>query len=455
MRALCGLVLDLAAIVMAINSQFGELTPNPTNPRTISAGAMQRLQESISRDPEFMRLRPIVIGADGTVLGGNQRLQACMNLGMERLPDGWVVRADDITPEQARRFILIDNAPDGMSGEWDAEALARDYSFEELDGLGFDLADLRAFDDIGQIMQDEAPDIAPDAPVSRCGALYRLGGHRLLCGDAAQAADVERLTGGIQMDMCFTDPPYNVAYEGEAGTMANDDMSPEAFAQLLRESMRQIVRATAGGVYVCMSTKEMPVLRAAFVEVGGYWSSDIVWVKDTFTLGRGDYQQQFEPIMYGWRSGTKDKFFTSDRNEPNVWENVTAVQTIEQDGQTLIRFMGFEVAIPGRVEGTIRRQKAKTDIWRFDKPRKSPEHPTMKPVALAAQAIRNSSKRGGTVLDTFAGSGSTILACEQLHRRCFAMEIDPRYCDVIRKRYCMATTGAYDGWAEATPEVTA
>jgi len=404
-------VLDLAAIVMAINSQFGELTPNPTNPRTISAGAMQRLQESISRDPEFMRLRPIVINADGTVLGGNQRLQACMNLGMERLPDGWVVRADNITPEQARRFILIDNAPDGMSGEWDAEALARDYSFEELDGLGFDLADLRAFDDIGQIMQDEAPDIAPDAPVSRCGALYRLGAHRLLCGDAAQAADVERLTGGIQMDMCFTDPPYNVAYEGEAGTMANDDMSPEAFARLLRESMRQIVRATAGGIYVCMSTKEMPVLRAAFVEAGGYWSSDIVWVKDTFTLGRGDYQQQFEPILYGWRAGTKDKFFTSDRNEPNVWE--------------------------------------------FDKPRKPPEHPTMKPVALAAQAIRNSSKRGGTVLDTFAGSGSTILACEQLNRRCFAMEIDPRYCDVIRKRYCMATTGAYDGWAEATPEVTA
>ena len=433
-----------------IKSELGELCVNPANPRTISAGALARLMESIGRDPQFMRLRPIVVGADGAVLGGNQRLRACIELGMEELPAGWVVRADDLSPEQVRRFVVVDNAPEGMSGEWDFEALAKGYDFEELTGLGFGEDDLRAFDDVGDIGQDEAPDIAPGAPVSEVGGVYRLGDHVLMCGDATKAEDMERLTGGVKADMCFTDPPYNVAYESKAGKIANDDMSREAFAAFLWAAMSEAVKRTVGGMYVCMSTAELDAVRVAFERAGGHWSCDIVWVKDRFTLGRGDYQQQFEPILYGWPRAVSKHYFTSDRNEGNVWEEVQGVQTVEDGGNTVIRFMGFEVVVSGHVSGTVRRQKVKTDIWRFAKPSKSEEHPTMKPVALCASAVRNSSRRGGVVLDPFGGSGSTLIACEQLGRRCMMMEIEPRYCDVIRKRWWMHVNGKYDGWEEGT-----
>ena len=433
-----------------IMTEFGAIRPNPKNPRTISAAALEKLCESIKRDPEFMRLRPIVVGADGVVLGGNQRFNAVVRLGMSELPAGWVVRADSLTPEQVKRFILVDNAPDGMSGDWDFEALAADYGFDELADIGFNPGDLGAFDAVGKIDQDEAPDIAPDEPKSRRGEAYRLGEHLLMCGDSTNAEDMERLMGGNQAAMCFTDPPYNVAYEGAAGGIANDSMSPAAFAEFLRSAMTRIVAATRGGIYVCMGTKEMPATRAAFAAAGGHWSCDVVWVKDRFVLGHGDYQQQFEPILYGWPSAMGKHYFLCERNEPNVWEAVNGVQAIEDNGRTLIRFMGFEVAVEGRVSGTVRRQKAKTDIWRFDKPMRSTEHPTMKPVALCAQAVKNSAKRGETVLDPFGGSGSTLIACEQLGRRCLMMEIDPRFCDVIRKRWWMLTHGCYDGWEEGT-----
>lgn len=445
-----GAALDLPAIVMeTIKSEFGLLAPNPSNPRSISPAAFNLLKESIRRDPHFMRLRPVVLGPEGNVIGGNQRLKACIALEMSEMPPGWVVRADEITPEQAKRFVLVDNAPDGMSGQWDADALARDYGFSELSGIGFDLSDLRGFDAVGRISQDEAPESSPLQPFSQSGGIYRFGGHTLMCGLAESSHDVALLTGGAKADMCFTDPPYNVAYEGEAGTIDNDDLPPEAFAQLLRAWMASIVRTTSGGIYVCMSTKEMPPARAAFQEAGGQWSCDIVWVKDGFTLGRGDYQHQFESIMYGWPQGVKH-YFCRERNEPTVWEDVTGVKAFEDQGRTVLRFCGFEVSIEGRITGTVRRQKAKTDIWRFDKPVRSSEHPTMKPVALCATAIRNSSRRGDVVVDFFGGSGSTLMACEQLGRSCWMMEKKPAFCDVIRKRWWISKNGSYDGWQEGT-----
>ena len=440
----------MAIAMEKIISEFGVLSPNPSNPRTISAGAMEKLKESVRRDPQFMALRPVVIGADGAVLGGNQRLRACIELGMAEMPRGWVVKADELTPEQARRFVLVDNAPEGMSGAWDFEALADTYGFDELTGLGFSEGDLRAFDDVGEIGQDEAPDIAPGEPVSHMGDVYRLGEHRLMCGDATDMAGVSRLVGDAKVAMCFTDPPYNVDYEGRAGKMAGDRMDPAAFGDFLKAAMCNVAGHTRGGIYVCMSTKEIPSLREAFAAAGVHWSCDIVWVKNHFTIGRGDYQQQFEAIMYGWPSACEKHFFTRDRNEPNVWEEVQGVQSVEEGGHTLIRFMGFEVAVEGRVNGSVRRQKAKTDVWRFDKPLRSAEHPTMKPVALCANAIRNSSRRGEVVLDLFGGSGSTLIACEQFGRRCLMMEIEPKYCDVIRKRWWMFRHGKYDGWEEGT-----
>jgi len=190
----------MAVGMETIKSEFGVLRANPSNPRTITQGALDKLMESIRRDPQFMLLRPVVIGADGEVLGGNQRLKACIALGMEEMPNGWVVKADDLTPEQARRFVLVDNAPDGMAGEWDFGKLAEGYSFDELSGLGFDEGDLRAFDDVGDIGQDEVPDICHGVPFSQHGCVYRLGDHVLVCGDATKSEDVAVLMGGAKAD---------------------------------------------------------------------------------------------------------------------------------------------------------------------------------------------------------------------------------------------------------------
>lgn len=432
-----------------IDSQFGRVKTNPGNHRTITPAAMALLKESIQRDREFMTLRPIVIDGSGMALGGNQRLRACVELGMDRLPDGWVVQALNLTPEQVKRFILIDNGPDGMTGDWDLDALVRDYSFDELGGLGFDLNRMPGFENPGDISQSPAPAVGGLAN-SQAGQLYLLGQHRLMCGDALSDADVAVLMDGRQADMCFTDPPYNVDYEGAAGKIANDAMTSSVFLEFLQGAMRQVIANTVGGIYVCMSSKEMPNLRQAFDQAGGHWSCEVVWVKDRFTLGRGDYQQQAEPILYGWPSRTKNHYFTPERNQASVWEDVSSVQSCFEDGQTVIRFLGFEVRVAGEVQGSVRRQAVESDVWRFDKPLKSEDHPTMKPLALCAQAIRNSSRKGQVVLDLFGGSGSTLMAAEQLGRRCFMLEMSPEFCDVIRRRWWTHVNGHEDGWQEGT-----
>jgi len=200
--------------------------------------------------------------------------------------------------------------------------------------------------------------------------------------------------------------------------------------------MKPIIANTDGGIYVCMASSELDSLKSAFEEGGGHWQSFIIWVKNHFTLSRADYQNTYEPIMYGWRNGIVNHYFTQRRDIANVWEDLSKVKT-EYDGKhTTITFQGFKVRIEGKVEkGEVIRKKQHIDIWRHDKPTKSLEHPTMKPVALVVEAITNSSSDGDIVLDTFLGSGSTLIACEKTGRICYGVELDEKYCDVIVQRY--------------------
>ena len=250
---------------------------------------------------------------------------------------------------------------------------------------------------------DEAPE-PPAEPVSRPGDLWICGEHRVLCGDATVLADVEKVLGGELADMTFCDPPYGVNYansakdklRGKNRPILNDNLG-EDFGALLYDACVNILTFTKGAVYICMSSSELDRLQKAFREAGGKWSTFVIWAKNTFTLGRSDYQRQYEPILYGWKDGT-DHYWCGARDQG--------------------------------------------DVWFFDKPHMNDLHPTMKPVALVERAIRNSSKSRDIVLDPFGGSGTTLIAAEHAGRRARLIELDPRYADVIVQRWQTATGGS-------------
>ena len=383
---------------------------------------------------EFGFNQPIVIDKKGVIIVGHGRYEAAKLLGLSDVP----VIEVELTEEQAKAYRLADNKLN--ESEWEM-----DLVIEELKGLSEDMLDLTGFDKDLIIEPDEKDDVIPEdaPPVAQLGDIWALGRHRVMCGDATKKEDVERLMDGKKANMCFTDPPYNVDYQGGMGThtqnkrdgMKNDNMSKEQFKEFLYSAMQLINKNTIGGVYVCMSSSELDSLKESFERAGGHWQSFIIWVKNNFTLSRADYQNTYEPILYGWPDKTKNHYFLGDRDVANVWEDLSELKT-EFDGEnTTISFSGFKVKIKGKAEGQVVRKKQKIDIWRYDKPISSKLHPTMKPVQLIFEAIRNSSKEEEIVLDTFLGSGSTLIACEKTNRICYGMELDPKYVDVIIKRY--------------------
>jgi DNA modification methylase len=280
-----------------------------------------------------------------------------------------------------------------------AELAALKEEAFDLDLLGFEDAELDRLL-ATQIDPDEGEDDVPELPaqpVSRPGDLWTCGDHRLLCGDATVLADVEKVLGGELADMCFCDPPYNVNYASSADKkwraksrpILNDDLGKD-FEALLYDACVNILAATKGAVYICMSSSELDVLQKAFRAAGGHWSTFVIWSKNTFTLGRADYQRQYEAILYGWRDGV-DHYWCGARDQG--------------------------------------------DVWFIDKPAKNDLHPTMKPVELVERAIRNSSKNRDIVLDPFGGSGTTLIAAERAGRRARLVELDPRYVDVVVGRW--------------------
>jgi DNA modification methylase len=347
---------------------------------------------------EFGFVNPVRVDAEGVLIAGHGRVMAAKRLGMTSVP---AIRLAHLTEPQARALRLADNQIALNSG-WDEALLAaeiariRDEAVVDLDVLGFsgmELDRLLAAADAGLGEDaDEAPP-PPVVPITRTGDLWRCGEHRLLCGDATRIEDVQRALGaGHLADMGFVDPPYNVAYEGGTAakmTIANDALGG-GFPEFLRPALANLLSVTKGACYVCMSSSEWPTLHRIWQEAGGKWSSTIIWAKNTFALGRADYHQQFEAMLYGWKAGAQH-YWCGARDQGNVWH--------------------------------------------FDKPARNDLHPTMKPVALVERAIRNSSKPRATVLDCFGGSGTTMIAAERTGRRAVLLEIDPAYCDVILQRW--------------------
>jgi len=377
-----------------------KLLPYARNSRTHSAEQVAQVAASIV---EFGFTNPILCGSDGIIVAGHCRLSAAQKLGLEIVP---VVVLDHLTPTQRRALVIGDNRTAELAG-WDDAMLRveldalRDDDFD-LSLTGFDadaLADLFEGEeggDTGQTGDDEVPE-SQEAVISRPGDVWLLGDHRVLCGDATDAASYTVLMAGQKADMTFTDPPYGVNYANSAkdkmrGTnrpILNDNLG-EDFEPFLKAALTPMLAHCAGAVYIAMSSSELDTLQSAFRNAGGKWSTFIIWAKNTFTMGRSDYQRQYEPILYGWPEGGKHHW-CGDRDQ--------------------------------------------SDVWQIKKPHKNDLHPTMKPVELVERAIRNSSRPGNSVLDPFGGSGTTLIAAEKSGRKAFLMELDPKYVDVICRRW--------------------
>lgn len=382
-----------------------DLIPYARNSRTHNEEQIAQIMASIK---EFGFTNPILIGSDNVIIAGHGRLLAAQRLGLTEVP---VICLPDLTETQRKALVIADNKI-ALNAGWDEEMLALEMAeLEEsdfnLDILGFSEDELKELENFGESQteakseEDEIPE-APAEPITKRGDVWILGEHRLMCGDITMFDDVRKLMRDDCAAMIFTDPPYNVNYGStmkdsiryHAGTLGgrkimNDNLG-DGFPQFLTDSLSNLLMFCQGAAYVCMSSSELHTLYSAFIAAGGKWSTFIIWAKNTFTLGRADYQRQYEPILYGWNAD-KPHYWCGDRDQ--------------------------------------------SDVWEYNKPVKNDLHPTMKPVELVERAVLNSSKSGDIVLDGFGGSGSTLIACEKNNRKARLMELDPKFCDVIVKRW--------------------
>lgn len=406
-----------------------DIKPYPKNAKTHSKKQIKQIANSIQ---EFGFNQPIVVDKEGIIIVGHGRFEAAKHLDLREVP----VVTVNLTEEKAKAYRLADNRLN--ESPWEMELV-----IEELRTMGEGMYRMTGFDmDLivdPSANDDVLPELAP--PRAKSGDIYALGDHRIVCGDACNPQTIRRiLVGGEKAAMTFTDPPYNVNYTGGPSkkhkVIANDKMTTEEFGQFLQKALKNIVDHTAGGIYVCMSPKEIGTAKREFERAGAYWASTIIWVKNNFVLSGSDYHPTYEPILYGWAAKTKKHYFVDRRDSANVWEELASVKA-EYDGTyTTISFQGFKVKVPGKVErGSVIRKKQRLDIFRHDKPSKSIEHSTMKPVSLITEAICNSSKEKDIVLDPFLGSGSTLIAAEKTGRICYGVEIDPHHVDTSIARW--------------------
>lgn len=377
--------------------EIGRVIPYARNPRRNDM-AVAKVAASIK---EYGFRQPIVVDEELVIIAGHTRLQAAQSLGLKKVP---VHIATGLSEAQVKAYRLADNRTH-EDAEWDEELLAIELG--ELEELGFDL-DLTGFEamELGKLLDgatmdgltdDDAIPEAPEIAVTKEGDIWLLGDHKLICGDSCQPKTMKALMGDELADMVFTDPPYNVDYggsmkdkvRGNKRKIKNDNLG-DGFQQFLNDACNNMVKVCKGAMYICMSSSELHTLQKAFADSGGHWSTFIIWAKNTFTMGRADYQRQYEPILYGWPEGNKH-FWCGDRSQ--------------------------------------------SDVWHYDKPKVNDLHPTMKPVELVCRALENSSKSRDIVLDSFGGSGTTLIACEKLKRQARLIELDPIYCDVIVKRW--------------------
>jgi site-specific DNA-methyltransferase (adenine-specific) len=355
--------------------KLNQIKSNPNNPRIIKDVKFKKLVNSIKDFPEMLEKRPIVVDENYMVLGGNMRTKACKQAGLKEV---WVDVAKGWSSEQKEEFIIKDNS--GF-GEWDWDMLANEWDVDKLNDWGLDLPPM--FDEVLEAEEDdytEPDNIKVDVVL---GDLIEIGEHRLLCGDSTDSDQAAKLMNGEKADMVFTDPPYGVDYEG----INNDDRG--GLEDLLRASFSNMMLSSKkGGSFYCFHSDKCSDIFSKVYREFCHFSSMIIWLKESIVLSQTDYQSKHEPCMYGWFNNGTHKWY-SDRKQESVW-----------------------IAKSKREEG----------------------HNTPKPIEIITKAVNNSSKTKHLILDLFLGSGSTMVAAHQLKRKCYGMELDPKYCQVIIDR---------------------
>ncbi|RGG87008.1 DNA modification methylase [Ruminococcus sp. AF17-11] len=380
-----------------------KLIPYVNNARTHSKEQINKLRASIR---EFGFINPVIIDRDYNVIAGHGRIMASKKEGIDKVP---CVFVDYLTDAQKKAYILADNRM-ALDADWDEELLK--VEIESLQGADFDL-NLTGFDEaelmdiFGDDNQSRAKDDDFDltaalekASFVEKGDVWTVGRHRLMCGDATSSEDVSTLMGNTKANLILTDPPYGVSFMSSSGlTIQNDSMKNEEFYNFLLASFKCMAEhlENGGSAYVFHADTEGLNFRKAFIDAGFHLAGCCIWVKDSLVLGRSDYQWQHEPVLYGFVQNGKHKWY-SDRKQ--------------------------------------------TTIWNFDKPKRNANHPTSKPLDLLSYPIGNSTQENGVVIDTFGGSGSTMMACEQMNRICYMMELDEKYASVILRRYVENTNNA-------------
>ncbi|WP_434064288.1 site-specific DNA-methyltransferase [Proteinivorax tanatarense] len=374
---------------------INELAPYAKNARTHSKEQITKLRSSLR---EFGFVNPVLIDKDKTIIAGHGRVMAAKEENIKEVP---CVLVEHLTEAQKKAYILADNRL-ALDAGWDEEMLAIELeNLKELDFnvelTGFDAAEI---DDLFSNVHDkevqeddfDIDEALEEEPISQLGDIWILGRHRLVCGDSTQSETYEKLMEGKKANLCVTDPPYSVNYSSKAGSIQNDNLDDPEFYEFLLDSFKNTESnmSSDASIYVFHADSKGLIFRKAFEDAGFYLSGVCQWVKQSLVLGRSPYQWQHEPCLFGWKKKGKHKWY-SDRKQ--------------------------------------------TTVWNFDRPTKSELHPTTKPVPLISYPIQNSSISNCIVLEPFAGSGSTLIACEQLDRICYAIELDERYTDVIVKRY--------------------
>lgn len=380
-----------------------ELKEHEKNPRKITKDQMEKLKQSLK---SFNYVETVVINLDNTILAGHMRIRALKALGRGKEDIEVRVPNRQLTPKEAEEYLIRSNK---NSGEWDWERLANEWEIPDLFNWGFTEDELQIKDpEKLEATDDGYEEEIPEEPKTKPGDIYDLGRHRLICGSATVYGDIEKVLDLERIDLVITDPPYNVAYKGgtkDKLTIKNDDLSNEEFENLLRDFYVNafVFMKEGAGIYVFHADSEGEKFRRYFRESNLKLTQCLIWLKNSLVLGRQDYQWQHEPVLfggkeysdhdpvlYGWKEGEKHRWFNN---------------------------------------------RKQTTLLKFDRPQRNAEHPTMKPIPLIGYLINNSSKPEDLVFDFFLGSGSTLIAAEQLNRRCFGCELDPKYCDVIVDRY--------------------
>ena len=385
--------------------ETSKLIPYVNNARTHSQEQVNKLRGSLR---EFGFINPVIIDSDFNVIAGHGRLMAAKEEGIEEVP---CVLVDYLTEAQKKAYILADNRYAQDAG-WDEEMLK--LEIEALEGMDFDVS-LTGFDDqeIADLFADgestgaedddfDLSDALEKAAFVERGDVWQVGRHRLMCGDATSPEDVATLMDGKKANLIITDPPYNVAFESSDGlSIKNDKMENDKFYEFLLAAFKNMAEhlEKGGSAYVFHADTEGLNFRKAFIDAGFHLSGCCIWVKNSLVLGRSDYQWQHEPVLYGFL-----------QNGKHYWSKNAG--------------------------------RSQTTIWNFDKPKKNKNHPTSKPLDLLAYPIGNSSQENAIVIDTFGGSGSTLMTCEQTNRICHTMELDEKYASVILRRYVEDTDDA-------------